>query len=163
MSVEEYLVTSFEDGDCEYLDGEIVEKNMGEVDHGSVQLLIGLWLGNRRREFGVWPMTETRTRVTPTRYRVPDVVVVRGGKPTSRVITEPPLLVIEILSPEDRVSRMEPKIDDYLRFGVEYIWVIDPQTGNGHIYTAERRIVVEDGKFRTENPAIEMNFAELFA
>jgi Uma2 family endonuclease len=58
---------------------------------------------------------------------------------------------------------MEPKIDDYLRFGVEYIWVIDPQTGNGHIYTAERRIVVEDGKFRTENPAIEMNFAELFA
>jgi len=25
MTVEEYLHTSFEDGDCEYVDGEIVE------------------------------------------------------------------------------------------------------------------------------------------
>jgi Uma2 family endonuclease len=56
---------------------------------------------------------------------------------------------------------MEAKIDDYLRFGVGHVWVIDPQTGNGHIYTAERRIVVDDGIFRIDDPAIEMNFAEL--
>jgi hypothetical protein len=34
MSVEEYLRTSFEGCDCEYVDGEIAERNMGEFDHG---------------------------------------------------------------------------------------------------------------------------------
>src|SRR5689334_19048878 len=37
MSVEEYLRTSFDDADCEYLDGEIVERNMGERGHAAVQ------------------------------------------------------------------------------------------------------------------------------
>ena len=36
MSVEEYLHTSFEGADCEYLDGEVVERNMGNKSHGRV-------------------------------------------------------------------------------------------------------------------------------
>ena len=160
VPLEEYLETSFEDGDREYVDGELVEKNVGELDHSYVQGLIYAWFLARRKQLDVCPLVEVRTRILPARYRVPDVAVVKGGKPAGRIITEPPLLVIEILSPEDRVSRMEAKIDDYLRFGVNYVWVIDPQTGNGHIYTAERRIAVEDGKFRA-GPKIEMDFAEL--
>ena len=70
--------------------------------------------------------------------------------------------MIEVLSPEDRARRVDTKIDEYLRAGIDYVWVIDPQTGYGHIYTAERRIAVNDGKFRTANPPIEMDFAELF-
>ena len=34
MDVEEYLRTSFDGSDCEYLDGEVVERNMGELPHG---------------------------------------------------------------------------------------------------------------------------------
>src|SRR4026208_305377 len=37
MNVEEYLRTSFEGSDCEYLDGEVVERNMGELPHADVQ------------------------------------------------------------------------------------------------------------------------------
>ncbi len=161
VSVEEYLATSFEDGDREYVDGELLEYNMGEIDHSDVQGLIHSWFLLRRKQLAIYPLVEVRTRVSNTRYRVPDVTVVRGGKPQGRVITEPALLVIEILSPEDRASRMEAKIDDYLRFGIENVWVIDPHTGNGHIYTAERRIAIEDGIYRIADPAIEMNFAEL--
>jgi Uma2 family endonuclease len=162
MSVEEYLASSFDDGDLEYVDGELLEYNMGEIDHGNVQGLIYAWFLARRSQLGVYPLVEVRTRVSPKRYRIPDISVVRGSKPTGRVITESAPLVIEVLSPEDRASRMEAKIDDYLRFGIGCVWVIDPETGNGHIYTAERRIAVEDGIFRVTDPAIEMNFAELF-
>jgi hypothetical protein len=37
VSVEEYLRTSFPDADREYVDGRIVERNVGEVDHSDVQ------------------------------------------------------------------------------------------------------------------------------
>jgi Uma2 family endonuclease len=138
ISVEEYLATSFEDGDREYVDGVLEEKSVGEVDHSDVQGIIYSCFLVRRKQFGLHPLVEVRTQVSPTRYRVPDITLVRGGKPATRV-------------------------DEYLLFGVSYAWVIDPHTGNGHIYTAERRIAVEDGKFRTTDPAIEMDFAELFA
>jgi Uma2 family endonuclease len=164
VTVEEYLATSFDDGDREYIGGELLECNMGEIDHGDVQGLIFVWFLARRKQLGIYPLVAVRTRVSPTRYRVPDVTVVRGpNKPAGRVIAEPAPLVIEILSPEDRVGRMEAKIDDYLRFGIGSVWVIDPQTGCGHIYTAERRLAVDDGKFRTSDPPVEMDFAELLS
>jgi hypothetical protein len=37
MSVDEYLRTSFDGPDCEYLDGEIVERSVPEVPHADVQ------------------------------------------------------------------------------------------------------------------------------
>jgi hypothetical protein len=37
MDVEEYLRTSFDGADCEYLDGEVVERNMGELPRGDFQ------------------------------------------------------------------------------------------------------------------------------
>jgi len=39
VSVEEYLRTSFPDADREYIDGRIVERNVGEVYHSDVQIL----------------------------------------------------------------------------------------------------------------------------
>ena len=56
---------------------------------------------------------------------------------------------------------MEEKIDDYIRFGVVFIWIIDPKTGRGHIYTSERRITVDDGIFWTESPRVELDFAKV--
>lgn len=161
VSPEEYLATYFEDGDREYVDGEIWEINVGEIDHGTTQGTIFAWFFNRRQELGLFPITEVRTQVTPTRFRIPDVAVVRGGKPRGRILTEPPFLVVEILSPDDRVSRMEDRIDDYLRFGVCWIWLIDPASGKGHVYTSTSRIAVTDGIYRTEDPAVEMDFARL--
>jgi Uma2 family endonuclease len=51
--------------------------------------------------------------------RVPDIAVTIS-RPAGRVLREPPFLCIEILSPEDRASRGEEKIDDYLQFGVPF-------------------------------------------
>jgi Uma2 family endonuclease len=161
ISVEDYLGSSFEDGDREYIDGELQEKNLGEVDHSDIQTLIAIWFHNHCKQIGLRPMVEVRTRVSSTRYRVPDLIVVQGPKPAGRIITEPPFLAIEIISPEDRLSRMEERIDDYIRFGIRFIWVIDPKTGKGHIYTDQRRIPVDNGIFWTEDPRVELNFASL--
>jgi Uma2 family endonuclease len=161
ISVEEYLGTSFEDGDREYIDGELQEKARGEIDHSDIQTLIAVWFYNHCKHLGLRPLVEVRTRVSATRYRVPDVAVVKGPKPTGRVIAEPPFLAIEIISPEDRLSRMEERIDDYIRFGIRFIWVVDPGTGRGYVYTGQRRIPVEGGIFWTEDPRVELDFAKL--
>lgn len=141
VPLEEYLETSFEDGDREYVDGVLEENNEGEVDHSDVEGRIYLWFFVRQKQLGVYPLVEVRTRVSPTRYRLPHVTVVRGAKPSGRVITEPPLLVIEVLSPEDRARRVDTKIDEYLRAGIDYVWVIDlkPDTATFIPRNAESR------------------------
>ncbi len=159
VSLQEYLATIYEP-DCEYVDGEVLERNLGELDHGGLQGIIFGWLFGRRKELGIHVFPETRTQVAANRYRVPDIAVT-VGKPRGRVLTEPPFLCIEILSPEDRASRVEEKIDDYLRFGVAYVWLIDPRNKLAWQYTREGKreavtVLVTDG------PRIEIPILDLF-
>jgi Uma2 family endonuclease len=133
---------------------------MGELEHGGLQGLIINWLMNRRKQLGIHVFLGVRTQVTATRFRVPDIAVTIK-KPSGRILREPPLLCIEILSTEDRVGRAEEKIDDYLNFGVPYVWVIDPQRQCAWIYThgGKRQQVTI---LTTENPPIELPIADLF-
>jgi Uma2 family endonuclease len=71
-------------------------------------------------------MTDVRMQISPTHFRVPDVLVLRADAPREPILTHPPLIAIEILSPEDRPSRFQDRIDDYVAFGVEHIWILDP-------------------------------------
>jgi len=161
ISVEEYLRTSFSDGDREYVDGRIVERNMGEVDHSDVQTCAAYYLRSHYRKF--WAGVEVRVQVKRTRFRVPDVTVMEGGKPKSAVIKEPPFLVIEVLSPDDRVGDLEEKLGDYFAFGVKYVWVINPETRRGFIHTSKGSREAKDGILRTQNPEIQVPLAALFS
>ncbi len=58
-------------------------------------------------------LPEIRIEVSPTRFRVADVAVWRPGPIGERIPTIPPFLVVEILSLEDRVVRLQPKIREY--------------------------------------------------
>ena len=160
VSLEEYLHTIYEP-DCEYLDGELVKRNMAETDHGSLQALIAGWFIQRRREFGIQIATETRVQIKPTRFRIPDLLVT-VGKLKGRILREPPFLCIEILSPEDRVSRVEPKIDEYLAFGVRHVWLIDPEERRAWSFTNEGRREATD-ILSTINPDIRLPIGDLFA
>ena len=70
----DYLSTSFRP-DCEYVDGVIVERNLGEKDHSALQMAISACLFNRRKEWGIHVFPEQRVQVKPRRFRVPDVCV----------------------------------------------------------------------------------------
>jgi Uma2 family endonuclease len=126
VPLSEYLNTTYHP-DCEWIDGELRERNVGELPHASVQLFFTTYFAARRRELGIRVYPELRVQVSVDRYRVPDVVVLRGGDPADAIVVVPPLLCIEVLSRDDRASDLQEKIDDYLRMGVEIVWVIDPR------------------------------------
>jgi Uma2 family endonuclease len=151
MTVEEYLHTSFEDGDCEYVDGEIVEKNIGEYGHADIQGELVFLLRSLRSKPGLETlkaMPEVRIRTGPSRYRVPDVAVWLRGETGVRIPTLAPFLAIEILSPDDRMTRVKIKIEEYLSIGTQWIWLVDPD---------ERKAL------RTENPKIEISIERILA
>jgi Uma2 family endonuclease len=161
IPVEEYRSTVYRP-DCDYVDGMLVERNVGEKDHAKLQKALLLYLDSRRREWNIFVIQEQRVQVSPSRFRVPDLCVVAGPEPDEQVFTEPPFLCVEVLSPEDRVSRMQEKIGDYLSFGVSYVWLIDPQTRKAWVYTSESIREVRDGWLRTESPDIAVPLDALF-
>ena len=161
ISVEDYLASAYEP-DCDYVDGHIEERNMGEVTHARLQLRIGSYLLTRYESEGLVAMTEVRVQVRPARFRVPDVCVT-VGEPGEEVLTKPPFICIEILSPEDRMSRVEMRINDYLAMGVAYVWVLDPETKQVFTATAAEGLKeVKSGVLKTENPALEVPLSEIF-
>jgi Uma2 family endonuclease len=161
VSVEEYLATPYRP-DCEYVEGEVRERNLGEQDHSRVQIAIGSFLFVRRRKYGISVFTEQRVQVKPSRFRVPDVCVVIDARPDEQIFRRPPFLCIEILSPGDTNYSMQERIDDYLAFGVPYVWMLNPASRRGWVYTKDAIEEAKDGVLRTSNPNIEVPIAELF-
>ena len=160
ISVEEYLSTSFPDGDRDYLEGQVLERNVGEVDHSDLQTSFVVFF--RKHYPAFWAGVEVRVQVKARRFRVPDVCLIAGGKPKTRTVQEPPFLVVEVLSPDDRMSEMQDRIDDYLAFGIPYVWIVDPAKRRGYVQTAEGGHEAKDGVLRTESPVMEVRLAELF-
>jgi Uma2 family endonuclease len=122
------------DGSCaseteaEYVDGEIEERPMGEYDHANWQDALLAWFRPRAEEWGIRAKPELRVQVSATRFRIPDVVVFSRSNPIEQTLTVTPIAVFEILSPEDRMSRMLVKLADYEKMGIRAIRVIDPST-----------------------------------
>ena len=162
ISVSEYLSTSY-DPDCDYVDGVVLERNLGEKDHSKLQKKLMLYLGNREDQWGIHVFPEQRVQVSHTRFRVPDICVVAGAEPNEQIFTRPPVLCIEILSPEDAMTRMQERIDDYLTFGVPHVWVLDPRTKRAYDYTPAGMREAKDGVLRTERPGIAVPLAEVFS
>jgi Uma2 family endonuclease len=161
VSIEEYLHTSYEP-DCDYVDVELVERNVGEFKHSLLQGILTGYFRQLSRQLPLRVAPELRMRVSPTRFRIPDVCVVLRSQRGEPVLTRPPFLCIEVLSPEDRMSRTMQRVKEYLDFGVKYVWVIDPESRMAFEYTAERGHEVRD-QLTTQNPDIAIPLAELFA
>jgi Uma2 family endonuclease len=162
VTVEEYLLTSYRP-DCDYVDGRVEERNVGEHDHGYLQLLLGYIFMSNRTTWGVRAVTDVRTQVSRSHFRVPDLSVLRADAPKEQILTHPPLIVIEILSPEDRLSRFQDRIDDYLAFGVENIWILDPESRKAWIATRDGLHLVQTGELVVPETPIRVVLSELFA
>jgi len=161
VSLSEYLNTSYRP-DCDYLEGELLERNVGEWDHSRLQGLLCGYLLNREKEFGIIVAPEQRVQVKARRFRVPDITVLAGPRPSGGIVTDPPFLCIELLSPSDRFAEMQERIDDYLSFGVRYVWLIDPRTRQAFVYTADGVEQVKDGVLTTKDPEIRVVLSDCF-
>jgi Uma2 family endonuclease len=135
VSVEEYLATSYPDGDREYLDGLVVERNLGTDPHSALQMILTVHLSGEAKRLRLAVRPECRTRVTSTRYRVPDVLVmIRPYRQERGVVIDPPFLVIEVLSPDDRQRETLKRFADYAAFGVRHIVQMDPEDRTTFVY-----------------------------
>jgi len=162
VTVEEYLTTAYRP-DCDYVDGRIEERNLGEHDHGFLQALLAALFMNNRSTWQVRAVTEVRTQVNRARFRVPDVSVLRADAPREPIIRHPQLIAIEILSPEDRLNRMQEKVDDYINFGVENVWVIDPETRKAWTADTSGFHLVQNGELSVQGTPIRVVLSDLFA
>jgi len=159
ISEQEYLTTSYLDRTPEYVDGEIVERNMGELLHSRVQKrLIEIFyeFGKRHRLFA---MPELRHKVKSSVYRILDVTVFADAEPNESVPSSPPLAAIEIISPDDRINDVLKKLDEYRQWGVQHCWVVDPYLPKLFVYNDAGLIQVqafELGSYGVHIPASDI-------
>jgi Uma2 family endonuclease len=125
ISLEEYLRTQYEP-DAELVAGEVQERNVGEYEHNTVQGEILFWFRSHDKTWRTRSIQEQRTRLNSGNVRIPDVSVWKREVPVRPVFDQPQLVAVEVLSPEDRQSRMQEKIEDYLSFQVANVWIVDP-------------------------------------
>jgi len=154
-----YLETSFRP-DREYLDGQIRERNVGRWEHGRIQALLAAWFGQNEEHWGVIGSVSQRVFVSQYRVRVPDLVVLVAG-PQPDVLVNPPLLVIEILSPDDSYSDTQERSWDYRNMGVETIWIIDPKTRSGRMCTGSNW--TEAVRLEVPGTQLYVNLDEIFS
>lgn len=162
VSVEEYLNTSYEP-DCDYVDGVLEERNLGESDHSQTQAQFTAALLAIAVHLRIRVMTEQRLQVRPNRFRVPDICVVAGRAPLPPILTDAPAVCIEILSRDDRMHRVLRRADDYVRMGVQHIWLVDPRERIGYTYSQGGLKFSEDGVLSAPEIGLTVNLGEIFA
>lgn len=160
VPVEVYLRTTYHP-DMEYVDGQLVERHVGEYFHSRLQALITAILMSREREGRFRAFTELRVQVSDEpRYRIPDLCVKALPHERTPILIRPDL-VIEIVSPDDEVPEMLTKIGDYLAAGIPHIWVIDPYKRT--LAEADQAGIRRPGNQRLATPLVgEIDFAPLF-
>lgn len=167
MSIVQQLITAEQfatmklDGPAELVRGEIVYLNrpatkvselsgafcMPQNYHGYVTAaIVGLlFMWNRKHGLGLVLSNDSwvQTDYDPDSVRGPDVIYIRRDKlPTEKlqrgVMTTPPDLVVEVLSPSDRWPDVLDKVSEFLRSGIDEVWIVDPDKRSLDIHRADQ-------------------------
>lgn len=160
--MEQYLATSYRP-DCDYVDGIVEERNLGEKEHPIPQRTLIFLFASNRSSWNIEVYPELRVQVSPTRFRIPDITVVQAGLKWERILRTSPLLAIEILSPEDSLSSIRRRVDDYLRFGTEHVWVIDADLRKAYVCSPHGFEEPADGVLTIPDSPVRVVLSELFA
>jgi Uma2 family endonuclease len=161
LSIEEYLRTSYRP-DADYVDGEIEERNLGEYEHARLQYLLAAFFVTREKLWAIKGVVEQRIRINSSRVRVADFAILRADAPREKVAETPPLICIEIMSPEDRLPRAEQVLADYFAMGVANIWLIDSLRRAAFTFTANGLQKSDSLELTTQDGLIHLNIGELF-
>lgn len=127
----------------EYEDGEVCQKAMPTTWHGLIQRLLSYFFTVYLKDHPIGDAgSEIRCVFGPRgreRGYIPDYVFVVGAPPgfgpNNTPWFGPPDLAIEILSPDDRPSRVRRKVRFYLANGVQVVWLIDPDRRTLTVFT----------------------------
>jgi len=162
ISVEEYLRTSYRP-DREYRDGVLVERNVGKKSHAELQAALAQYVRSRRKRWGLKVYTELRIKAREGWYPIPDVCVYLLPEPEGEIPDRLPFLWIEILSPDDRMADVWEKARNAIACGARYVWIIDPETLESELRTAEGIVNVADQTLRLPDSEIVIPLADVLA
>jgi Uma2 family endonuclease len=163
LTFEQYMQTNYRP-DCDFVDGYLEERNVGHPKHGLLQMEVGIWFGAHRKEWKLRAISEMRTRVNVSRVRVPDVGIVPDDADLMEYPrTIPPVIAIEILSPEDRMSRVIPRLKEFLAMGVRNVWLLDPEERVAYTCTEAGLNLVEEDRIIVAGSPVYLDLPELFA
>ncbi|MDA2814301.1 Uma2 family endonuclease [Nocardiopsis sp. RSe5-2] len=145
----------------ELVDGRLDVSPAPINDHSIVEHRISWWLEAKApkgmRVFGTVGINLYGDR---SNHRIPDSAVVRSEDLERPYLTRPPLLVVEVVSPESALRDFNTKRTQYARFGIPSYWVVSPvpeQPGiveyrlAGEAYE-EKAMVYGAGVFTTDAP-----------
>ncbi len=85
-------------------------------------------------------------------------------------IEGPPTLAVEVVSPNDRMTEVQAKVETYLRYGTERVWVVEPKTqtvtvhhpgGDSHTYHVGDALTSHDAAFSVDGFSFPLD--ELFS
>jgi Uma2 family endonuclease len=125
ITPEQYLATHYE-REPEYVRGELKEKALPDRLHGRIQMLLGILLNSMASRHNLSVESEVRCRLAPDVYRIPDIALFDLRKPFDLLPTEAPLLVVEIVSRDERYTELVEKLQDDEKWGVPRIWIVNP-------------------------------------
>ena len=129
----------------ELIHGQLVEKQVGAIALW-VATEIARLVGNHVRPTGRgFVFTELPINCfgwLRNHGRRPDVVYLhrerfRGGQLNDDPVTAAPNLVAEVLSPNDDAIDVDVKVEQYLRAGMELVWVVNPETRTVRVHRAD--------------------------
>lgn len=162
IPIAEYLKSSYRP-DCDYVDGEVQERHLGEQDHSDLQtrLIELLLLPENKAHVRVNP--ELRVQVKTSRYRVPDVCVRARIAPSEQIVRNPPLLCIEVLSPEDTVLKTRERVLDYLDMGVPEVWILDPTRRSVTVCCGLTMVEHTGGTLTVPETPVAISIPDIFA
>lgn len=122
VSASHYLRTSYPDGDREYIDGAVVERNVGDADHSTLLGRVCAHLSAHEQALGLEVLPACRLRVSAERYRVPDITVMRRPYRTEAgALIDTPFLIVEIAASKDTFTQTWQRFTEYEALGVPHI------------------------------------------
>ncbi|HEX6897369.1 MAG TPA: Uma2 family endonuclease [Bryobacteraceae bacterium] len=127
IGVEEYLALELPDRpEPDYVHGEVVERTLPTPIHAQIQALLAVLFAPLQKRVRIVTMSELRVRLQPRLFRVIDFAVYRDRRPQGRYATEPAFVTVEIVSPDDNYHNLTQRLEDYRRWGVPHVWLVDP-------------------------------------
>jgi Uma2 family endonuclease len=171
MTAEQFDALPEEEGrKWELLDGELIEVSSATPEHNLilVQLLTLLHSFIIPRRLGVvLPETDLAVRAN-TRLR-PDFGFFSAETwrtvDVKRVpVVQTPDIAVETLSPSETKKTIQRKIEAYLKWGVQEVWLIDPEARTLAVHSRAGVHLLSEGAFLTSSfvPGWQIQIADLF-
>ncbi|HVX84203.1 MAG TPA: Uma2 family endonuclease [Phycisphaerae bacterium] len=147
MTADELLALPKGKDRYELVKGELITLPPAGGEHGSITMKITIRLALFIEQHGLGECFSAETGFIvsrdPDTVRAPDFsFILKERIPAEGIprafLSVVPTLVLEVLSPGDSVIEVEEKIEDWLEFGVDEVWVINPRRKSVTVYAKDR-------------------------